>query len=125
MLLPGKTPNASRTDYLPWLIAGALILAVLPVFCVAQIIFWWLTPNNQPFKSISAARGWQAYEPFPANLRFAPLDDDLPNLVATEVAQRTQMPITQTMRSSPVSIVAVPPPPIRIDPPTPTVTPTP
>ncbi|MEF3272893.1 MAG: hypothetical protein K6356_00605 [Chloroflexus sp.] len=88
---------ADRRDYLRLMIVVALLLTLLPVFCVIQVAFWLLTPFNEPFMRIGAARAITAYEPFPANLSFAPPASDLPNLVATEVARRTRTPITQPL----------------------------
>ncbi|MFN3374447.1 MAG: hypothetical protein ACK44M_12880, partial [Chloroflexus sp.] len=123
MQSPDNLQMVTRPDYLRWMVVAALLCALLPMLCVVQLVFWFLTPTNEPFKSISAARGLSAYEPFPADLSFAPPASDLPNLVATELARRTQTPMSQATRFSLAPIVEVPPPPVRIDPESPTVTP--
>ncbi|WP_322490235.1 Calx-beta domain-containing protein [Chloroflexus sp.] len=119
----GNSQWPTKRDYLRWMVVTALVCALLPVVCEVQLVFWFLTPANEPFKSISAARAFSAYEPFPADLSFAPPASDLPNLAATEIARRTQTPTSQATRFSPAAIVEVPPPPVRIDPASPTATP--
>ncbi len=114
----GKAPPAIKRDNLRLMIVGALLLTLLPVFCVIQVAFWLLTPFNEPFMRISAARALTAYEPFPTYLSFAPPASDLPDLVATEVARRAQTPIGQPVQPEPVPIIEVPAPLVQINPPT-------
>ncbi|MGC8801128.1 MAG: hypothetical protein ACP5UR_12905, partial [Chloroflexus sp.] len=123
MQLSDNISVTKRHTYLFQTIGLAIGLALLPVLCVIQTIFWLLTPVDKPFTLARAERADDAdmfvvrsslianiYEPFLTNLSFAQVAADFPNLAATEIANRTyNFTVDQVSRGTPVSIVVIPP----------------
>jgi hypothetical protein len=90
---PNQTTPRRRRDGLAPLVLLALILAVLPIGCTAELALRLITPNNDPFKDVGSSTGLGAYQPFPPGISFAAVDPNLGNLQQTEIARREQTPV--------------------------------
>ena len=133
---PNRTPpQQRRRDGLAPLILIALLLAVLPIGCIAEVALRLITPNNDPFKDVGSSAGLGAYRPFPPGISFAAVDPALGNLQETEIARRELTPVgvgggvtvAPVSQVAPAMGVTVPPTPTSTVPatPRPTVTPAP
>jgi hypothetical protein len=119
---PNQTTQRRRRDGLVPLVLLALLLAVLPVGCIAEVALRLITPNNDPFKDVGSSTGLGAYQPFPPGISFAAVDPSAGNLQATEIARREQTPVSMGRGVTVAPIVQVELPPAVTVPPTPTGT---
>ena len=88
MSSPNQTTQKRRRDPLPWMILVALLLALLPVACLAELALRFVTPYNADFKDVAAEIDLTTYARFPEGISFAAPDPNLPNILSTEQAHR-------------------------------------
>ncbi|MEI6179892.1 MAG: hypothetical protein WCP31_04000, partial [Chloroflexales bacterium] len=116
---PKPARQRERRDGLIWLILLALLMAILPVGCIAEIALRLVMPNEAPFKNVGAAANLGVYAPFTGNVSYAALDPNAPNFQETEQARRDRItPIAMAGAVTVAAIAQVNPP----DAPTPTPT---
>ncbi|NNJ09351.1 hypothetical protein EKD04_003315 [Chloroflexales bacterium ZM16-3] len=116
-----RTEPRRRRDGLVWLVLLALLIALLPIGCVADLALRFVTPSNAPFKDVGSSSGLSSYLPFPAQSYAAP-DPNMPNIRETEITRREQTPVGLRGAVTVAQVVEVAPPVSQIDPPTPTPT---
>ncbi|MEI7769929.1 MAG: hypothetical protein WCI67_08075, partial [Chloroflexales bacterium] len=117
-----RTDPRRRRDGLGWLVLLALLLALLPIGCVADLALRLVTPWNAPFKDVGSLSGLSSYLPFQPGLSYAALDPNMPNMRETEIARREMTPVGLRGAVTIAPVVEVAPPVSQIDPPTPTPT---
>ncbi|MFQ3663841.1 MAG: hypothetical protein SNJ69_15815, partial [Chloroflexaceae bacterium] len=119
---PNPTSQRRRRDGLTGLVLLALLLALLPIGCIAEVALRLILPDHDPFKDVGATSGFGFYRPFPPGISFAAVDPALGDLQATEVARRAQTPVGVSAAVTVAPLVEVAPPLASIVPPTPTPT---
>jgi hypothetical protein len=108
---PNQTAPARRREPLPWLILAALLLALLPVICLAELALSFVTPDVEAFKEVGAEAQLTNYAQFPDGISYAALDPNFPSIIETEQAiRRTGVPIRLPGVRDLAPVVVVPPP---------------
>jgi hypothetical protein len=120
---PNQTTQKRRRDPLPWMILVALLLALLPVACLAELALRFVTPYSADFKDVAAEVSLTTYARFPEGISFAAPDPNLPNILSTEQARRqTELPILLPGANYIAPVEVVEPPPAVTQPALPTET---
>ncbi|HMQ35073.1 MAG TPA: hypothetical protein PKD53_30425, partial [Chloroflexaceae bacterium] len=118
-----QTTPRRRRDGLIWLILLALLLALVPIGCIAELALRLVVPANDPFKDVGSSSSLNAYAPFPGGISYAAVDPYAPNIRATEVSRRERLtPVALRGAVTVAPVAEVGPPVSQFVPPTPTLT---
>ncbi len=109
---PKPTRQRERRDGLIWLVLLALLMAILPVGCIAQVALRLVMPDEAPFKNVGAAANLGVYAPFTGDVSYAALDPNAPSYQETEQARRDRLtPIAMSGAVTVAAVAQVAPPP--------------